>query len=240
MSVLPFEGTHPILFGAARMADGTRIRDGYLCRPDLAGSYANVVLVPSMAGITSGVKDLCRRIARYGIAVVAMDPHRGDGPGRGASDDEVAAAYADASDSRVASDLEGVVRWLRSPGTEWADPDRIGLLGLGTGGRWALLSAAQLPIRAVAVCYSPLGPVAERDGAAHDAVAGLDVPLLGLYGRDDQTAPAADVAAARATQPRSEWVIYEDTDHGFLDDGRETYDPIAAKDALERLVKFFS
>ena len=180
MSVLPFEGTHLILFGDVRIADGSRIRDAYLARPDLAGSYASVVLVPPKAGVTSGVKDLCRRIARHGIAVVAMDPYRGAVPGRGATAEQIEEAFAATSDGRVGRDLAGVVRWLRSPGTEWADPERIGLLGLGTGGRWVLLNAADLPVGAVAVCYSPLDDVGP-------AIEALTEPLLGIYGRADET-----------------------------------------------------
>jgi carboxymethylenebutenolidase len=239
VSVLPFEGTHPILFGGARVVDGTRIRDGYLARPDVAGSHSVVVLVPPIAGLTSGVKDLCRRIARHGIAAFAMDPYRGKGPGRRGTADEAAAAYAAASDARAARDLDGTVRWLRSPGTEWADPDRVGLLGIGTGGRWALLAAADLPIRALAVCYSPLGLVPDREGTALEAIGDVAVPLLGIYGRADATAPATEVTAAREAQPRSEWVIYEEAGHDFLDDGGDTYDAAAAKDAIERLVAFF-
>ncbi len=232
MSVMPHEGTHLILFGSVRMTAGTRIHEGYLSRPDLGGAYATVAIVPTIAGITSGVKDLCRRIARHGIAVVAMDPYRGSGPGRRAGVEDVAAAHAKVPAGRTARDLGAVVRWLRSPGTEWADPERIGVLGLGTGGRTAVVAAPDAGVRAVAVCYSPLGD-------ALDAVAELSVPLLGIYGREDETVDAAVVTEARAAQPISEWVIYEDAGHDFLDDGGATYEPSAANDALDRIVAFF-
>lgn len=231
MSVLPGEGSHVILYGSMGFPARARSLSGYLARPDLAGAYPAVAVAPTAAGITSSVKDLARRLARHGLAVLVLDPHRGDAPGRRASGDEVAAAVAKLTDERVLADLDATLGYLRRPGTEWADPDRIGLLGIGEGGRWALLAAAgDERVRGVALAYAPLDA----------ATAGVRAPVLGLYGKADEAVRADDVAAAHAAIPSSEWVLYDGAGSGFLDDASDSYDPAATKDALDRLVAFFT
>lgn len=234
MSVLKGEdGTHVILYGSTAYPARARSVPCYLARPDLAGSYTAVLVVPPAEGITSSLKDLCRRLARHGLAALVPDLYRGSGPGRRASAEEVAAAVGQLTDRRVLADLDGAADFLRRPGTEWADPHRLGVLGIGTGGRWAVLAAAGDPsLRAVVLAYAPLA-------GALDAVGELTVPLLGLYGKDDEEA-IADVPEAHRRHPGSEWAMYDGVGSGFLDDAGDAYDPAAAKDAEGRLVAFFA
>lgn len=239
MSVLPGEGTHPILYGSARLSARSQIHSGYLARPDLTGSYSTVVIVPPAQGITSGLKALSRRIARRGVAVVAYDSYRGKGPGRDAAADEVAAAYVELSDARVLADLEDVHRFLRGPSTEWADPDRLGLFGIGAGGRLAVLSARQQPtIGAVVVAYAPLLDDPGRVHQAASALSELTTPLLGLHGKADELVPVDQAMSARELNPGTEWVLYQDGHHDFLDDGAPGYDEAVAADAVDRIVAF--
>ncbi len=231
MSVLPGEGTHVILYGSTSFPTRATHLPAYLARPDLAGAYPAVVVVPAAEGVTSGIKDVARRLARHGLAVLVLDPYRGGGPGRRATPEEREAAFARLEDRRVLADLDAGLAYLRRPGTEWADPARLGVLGIGAGGRWVLLGAGEDRVRAIALAYTPLAGL-------DDAV--VRVPLLGLYGRDDESVSASDVEAAHARLPQSEWVLYDGVGGGFLDDGSAGYDPEAAEDALERLVEFFA
>lgn len=100
MSVLPGEGSNVILYGSTTYSVGTRTHGGYLARPDVAGSYPVAML---LGGITSGIKELSRQLARRGLAVVATDWQQ---PGE-------------------ARDLK---RWISAPGTPWADPARVGVV----------------------------------------------------------------------------------------------------------------
>ncbi len=241
MSVLPGEGTHVILYGQVSYPAGTQIGTGYLARPDLAGSYAAVVVAPSWLGITSGLKDVCRRLARHGLAALAVDLYRGKGPARRATADDARAAYSALSDARALADLGDAYRFLRAPGTEWADPDRLGVFGLGIGGRLAVLSAAANPfLRAVAVAHAPLSSDEGRDVQATDVVAELEAPLLGLYGKADELVDVTETSAARRLQPAAEWVIYQDAGHDFLDSASAGFDEGVAEDAVGRLIRFFS
>ena len=71
MSVLSFEGTHPILYGTATLTAGVRHARGYLARPDLEGAFPGVLVVNADLG--SAQKDLCRMLARHGYAALAPD-----------------------------------------------------------------------------------------------------------------------------------------------------------------------
>ncbi len=231
MSVLPGEGTHVILYGSTSFPTRSAHLPAYLARPDLAGSYPAIVTVPAADGVTSSIKDVARRLARHGLAVLVLDPYRGEGPGRRATAEERAAAFARLDDRRVLADLDAGLAYLRRPGTDWADPARLGMLGIGAGGRWVLRSAGEERVRAVAIASTPLAGLED---------ASVRAPLLGLYGRDDEAVGADEVAAAHARIPQSEWVLYDGVGGGFLDDGSDGYDPEAAEDALERLVEFYT
>ncbi len=231
MSVLPGEGTHVILYGSTSFPTRSAQLPAYLARPDLAGAYPAIVTVPGADGVTSGIKAVARRLARHGLAVLVLDPYRGEGPDRRATAEERAAAFGKLDDRRVLADVDTGLAYLRRPGTEWADPARLGLLGIGGGGRWALLAADDEQVRAVALASTPLAGL-------ESAV--VRVPLLGLYGKDDDSIGAGEVAAAHTRLPQSEWALYDGVGGGFLDDGSDGYDPEAAEDALERLVGFFT
>ena len=69
MSVLKGEGKVPILFGSTSIAVGTLTHRGYLARPGLAGEWPTIIVVPSEWGVTSAMKDVCRRLARHETAL---------------------------------------------------------------------------------------------------------------------------------------------------------------------------
>lgn len=239
MSVLPGEGTHVILYGSTRIAARTQIHNGYLARPDLVGAYPTIVVVPDAAGVTSGVKDLARRLARHGLAVLALDLYRGDGPARGDAAAAMA-AYDSLPDGRAISDLGDIYRNLAAPGTEWADASALGLLGIGVGGRLAILSAVNNDaIAAVAVAYAPLMNDEGRSTQASEVIAQLSVPLLGLQGKLDEVVEESQAVEARSLLPRSEWAFYPAGGHGFLDVSGDGYDEAITADAVERLVAFY-
>ena len=230
----------PILFGSVSLPARTRVNEGYLARPDLRGSYPTIVVVSPAWGITSSVTYLCRQVARHGFAVVAPDLYRGDRPSRDVSPEEALARWEKISPRRIEGDLDDTVRFLRSPGTEWSDPDRIGVLGAGIGGHAVVASAPRLGARSVALCYPPLGAGAGTHGRALvELIAEVKVPVLGIFGRDDDTVDLDLLPIARERAPRAEWVLYGGVGHGFLDDDRDGYDPVAAPDAVSRVLHFF-
>ncbi len=229
MSVLKGEGKVPILYGTTSVSAGPVIRTAYLARPDLTGEWPTVIVVAPVWGVTSAIKDLCRRLARHGLAAIAPDVYDGARPPRTADREAAAAAYDAVGDERVIGDIEIVAAFVTNPAGFWSSAEHgFGLLGLGAGGTRALVAAHDDVGDAVCLAYSP--PAAGIP---------VSVALLGLYGRDDDLVPIDDVLAFRDAAPHGEFVIYEGVGHDFLDDSRDGYTPGAAADALDRMTAFF-
>lgn len=207
--MLAHEGTYPILYGTYAVPVGSGHRNGYLARPDRAGQFPTVLLLPE-SGLTSHHKDLSRRMARQGLATVAIDL-----PG----DLDEATRTVDETHEFV---LAG----------EWALEDHLGILGLGTGGLPGLAFAAEQPaVQAVVLVSTPI----EDSGPLAAALPRVSVPLLGLYGADE---PPASRIAADLIQ-NATFVMFRGVASGFMDDGSGGFDAAASLEAQRRLVEFF-
>jgi carboxymethylenebutenolidase len=233
LAVLSHEGTYPILYGSWPIPVGTAHRDGYIARPDEAGRFPVVFVVPDINGLTSFEKDLCRRLARQGFAAITIDPY-------GGADDPLA-AYNATSDRRSLTDLEEIHEFVLSEDVEWNLGDRVGLLGLDVGGRFALITAATKAWGAALVlAYTPLSGDEDREYQVADYLDHLPVPVLGLYGAADQLIDVTTVDEAQQRNSHGQWLLYEAAAHAFLDVDSDDYLEGAAEDAFARIVAFFS
>ncbi|NNC75558.1 MAG: hypothetical protein HKN93_08625 [Acidimicrobiia bacterium] len=182
MSVLPGEGTVPILFGSMRVAVGPRIHDAYLTRPDLTGAWPTVILLT--ADPASSTRAFARRLARNGLAVVVTAP--------GASSD--------------------VRSFVANPASDWSSgQDGRGLLGIAAGGEAAFDGKADA-VAVIGVGFEPgvsaASPVLAlfgQDDPASASVEALRAALpqaeVVLYGGvgagfHDDAAPGFDLAAS--------------------------------------------
>lgn len=233
MAVLSHEGTYPIMYRSYAVPVGAGYRPGYLARPDRAGVFPVVVVVPDLDGLTSFEKDLCRAFARHGIAALTLDLYR-DRSGDPIHD------YQSLSDRQAMTDLDEVADFLASEDIDWTTAGSVGMLGLDIGGRFALAMAAHRPwVRALALCYTPLTGDEDREIQAADLLETLPVPVLGLYGADDDLISAETVDEAQRRNTTGQWLLYEGAKHGFLNIDGDTFDNDAAADAAQRLVQFF-
>ncbi len=208
MSVLAHEGTYPILYGSYDLPVGSGHSPGYLARPDQAGRFPGVLVLP-VVGPTSHHKDLCRRLARHGFAAVAVD--------LSSTEDEAVAV------------IDEVYEFVMSADVTWAVEDQLGIVGLEAGGGPGLIYAADHPeIRAVAL----VSTVLEEEGPVASVLPRLVVPVLGLYG----ALSGAPLNGGRIRQ--ASFVVYEGVAGGFFDDGSVDYDAAASADAHRRLVDF--
>ncbi len=235
MSVLKGEGKVPILFGTSSIAAGSRTHEGYLARPDLAGEWPTVLVVPDVFGVSSSVKDLCRRIARQGFAAIGVDPYEKKPPGRSLAHDEITASYHRLDTDRVLRMILDVVRFLRNPAGFWSSAEHgYGVLALGEGLRFVLplLTAAQPEVLGLAY-------TAQTD-ESNARLARFGGPILGVWGGDDEVVDLTGARRLREEHRRTEIVMYGGVGHAFLDDGSDDYDFAAAQDALDRLAEFFA
>jgi dienelactone hydrolase len=67
----------------------------------------------------------------------------------------------------------------------------------------------------------------------------LPVPVLGLYGTEDELIALSTVDEAQRRNDHGQWLLYEEAGHSFLDVEAEGYSADASADAHPRLVDFF-
>lgn len=237
MATLPHEGTHSVIYGHVTVPVGSGYRRGYLARPDQAGRWPVVVLAPDLDGLGSHEKYVARRLARRGIAVLAVELYP-ESPGR---DPEAGLrAYNGLTDKEGLRVVDEAHAFLSSDDIEWALADRVGILGLDVGGRFALIAGAHRPwVAATAVAYTPLTGDEERDFPVAEMLNHLATPVLGLYGSEDTLIDPDSVDEAQARNPGGQWLLYEGAGHGFLDEVGENFDPASFEDAIVRLADFF-
>ena len=224
------EGKYMIISGSYRLPVGRDLQ-AYISRPDLSGSCPTIIVAHGPWGLTSHVKSVCRRLARYGFAAVCPDLYRGSLSTRLSDQGEAAALFATIPSGRAAHDLVEAFSNVEASGTEWSDADRIGILAFGAGATAAFEAAARIDtLAAMALLYAPVSA---------DQLAGTEVSILGLYGAEDELVPAADVRAAREAAGRGEFAFYGGVGHDFVDETRDGYDYASAEDAYGRIIGFF-
>ena len=232
MAVLAHEGTYPILYGSWPIPVGAAHRNGYIARPDEAGKVPVVFVVPDLDGMSSFEKDLCRRLAREGFAALTIDIYGTKG--------EPLDLYNSLTDDRALSVLDELQQFVTSDDVDWNVEDHVGILGVDVGGRFGLIKAATRDwARSLALCYTPLTGDEEREHQVADYLDHLPVPVLGLYGAEDDLIDPATVDEAQRRNDHGQWLLYEGVGHGFLDIDGEGFDQSAADDALARLFAFF-
>jgi carboxymethylenebutenolidase len=211
----------------------------YVARPKDGGRGPAILVIQEAFGLNNHMKDVTRRIAAEGYTALAPDMFWRGGKGRAVGYDELPAAIGmmqALKDDEVVKDLGGAIAWLEKQPSVRAD--RIGITGFCMGGRISYLAACELPdkIRAAVPFYGGGIPV--------DKTAKLRSPVLAFFGEKDAFIPLESVEALKTVAKKHgkqvEVVVYPGADHGFFCNERASYQAAAAKDAWERLKKFFA
>lgn len=232
MAVLSHEGTYPIMYGSIPVPVGAGHRTGYLSRPDEAGKVPVVFVLPDLNGLSSFEKDICRRLAREGFAALSVDVYGKPGDGLD--------LYNSTPDDQVLHVIDELHQFVLSDDVDWNVEEKVGILGCDIGGRFGLIKAATRDwVKSLAVCYSPLTGDEEREHQVAEYLDHLPVPVLGLYGAEDELIDTGTVDEAQRRNDHGQWLLYEGVGHGFLDIDGDGFDQGAADDALARLLAFF-
>jgi len=207
--------------------------EAYFARPVDADDQPSVVVLHHMPGYDRASKEIVRTFAAYGYAALMPNLHHRYAPGAKATD--AAAAARDAGgvpDEQCLGDVEGGIRMLRS---RQECNGRVGVIGYCSGGRQSFMVACTLDVDAAVDCY---GGRADIELAPR-----LRCPLLGLFGADDQSPSAEDVAAmAKALEANGkdfDFHSYDGAGHAFFSVDRPSYRVDAAKDGWKQIWAFF-
>ncbi|MBY0431640.1 MAG: dienelactone hydrolase family protein [Rhodospirillales bacterium] len=216
----------------------------YRAMPAQGGPFPVVLVVQEIFGVHEHIRDVCRRLAKLGYYAIAPELYarQGDVSRMTGINEIISKVVSKVPDSQVMDDLDSVAVYAGASGK--GDVERLGITGFCWGGRAVWLYAAHNPkIKAGVAWYGLLAePMWDKTApTALQAAAELKAPVLGLYAGKDKFIPESDVEKMRqATQGKgAEIVFYPQAEHGFHADYRPAYDPVAAKDGWERLVRWF-
>ncbi|MFO8233765.1 MAG: dienelactone hydrolase family protein [Longimonas sp.] len=243
--VQPPEGpvtTETVTYGTSD--DGTEWT-GYYAAPEDADSLRNarglsadaslpgVVLIHEWWGLNDNIRAMADRLAAKGYQVLAVDLYEGEVAG---SPDDASSLMEDAMERGevLGRHLESARTFM----TEEQGTPQIGVMGWCFGGYWSLQAALNAPNNwdGTVIYY---GDVSE---ASADAVAGLEMPVLGIFGGDDGSIPTENVEAftehLRNGDVEADIRIYEGAGHAFANPTGTNYVPEAATDAWTRTLDF--
>lgn len=211
------------------------------------GERAMGVLVAQEAyGVNGHLAGVCRRLGEAGYAALAPELYHRSGNGLVVDYSNFEPArplLAGLSAEGVTNDLLSALSFLDAHPA--VDPARIGIVGFCVGGWVSFLAACRTHVSAAVVFYG--GGIAtprpkSRLPALLPEAEKISCPVLGLFGAEDASIPAADVAAIRerlsALGKRSEIVTYPGAGHGFFCEQRPSYRADAAADAWKRTLEW--
>lgn len=216
MAVQTGEGTVEIIYGSTSVPGGPRTLGGYLARPALEGEWPTVLIFGPDPTPTSTVKNMCRVLARHGLAALAPD----------------------VTDSHEVNESisQTVASFLADPTGEWSNGQfGYGVIGFGVG----VYDATRLAeIEGRTLCGAIVG--ATIDDLAADSLVEAAIPVLAILSREDESTDAEASLATRDRAPQTTFVLYSDGAEGFWDESAEGFDEELQTDVVERLVEFFT
>jgi carboxymethylenebutenolidase len=209
-----------------------------LARPADGGRRPAVLVIQEAFGLNGHIKAVARRIAGEGWVTLAPDLYWRAGKGRTVGYDQLAEAIAlmqSLDDAQIISDVGGAIAFLgRHPSVR---ADRVGITGFCMGGRVSYLAACALSDQ-ITACVPFYG-----GGIPVERTPALKAPVLAFFGAEDAFIPLDDVERLRTALAtngkRAEVVVYPGADHGFFCDERRSYHPEVARDAWDRMTRFF-
>lgn len=204
-----------------------------------------VLILHDINGPNDFYRDLARRLAAAGYVALLPDLFHRMEPLAEPTREATRARGAQLDQAQTLGDIHASLIWL---GEHEATTGQVGTVGFCMGGTLVMLAAARDPLPAASVAFYGF-PVRERTPVAtkrpidDDEVAGVESPLLLLWGDQDSGVGMDNVAAYQEALARysktAETVIYPGLGHGFL-----TFDPNSpafdgSQDAWERTLAFF-
>ena len=217
----------------------------YRAMPATGKNFPIVLVLQEIFGVHEHIQDICRRFAKLGYLAIAPEMFARLGDVSQLSNiQEIRKVVSKVPDAQVMSDLDATVAWAASSAK--GNINKLGITGFCWGGRIVWLYAAHNPkVKAGVAWYGRLvgenTPLTPKHPV--DIAAGLKVPILGLYGGNDDGIPVETVEqmrkALKAGGNTSEIVLYPDTPHAFFADYRPSYRKEQAEDGWKRLQAWF-
>lgn len=235
--------------GEVSVRSGNVSIPAYRAQPRSRTHLPVIVVVHEIFGVHEHITDICRRLAKLGYLAIAPDlfAREGDASKYPSIQQLMDDLVDHVPDQQVLGDIDATFAWA---GEHGGDLKRAGITGFCWGGRITWLYAERNAHLKAAVAW--YGRVVGEHTAIMptypvDDVAGLRVPVLGMYGRQDSSIPQDTLAqmktaiAQQAPQAgrTSQIVVYDDAGHAFFADYRPSYRKADAEDGWRRAIAWF-
>jgi carboxymethylenebutenolidase len=211
-----------------KASDGHEL-DAYVSRPNGA-PVAGLVVVQEAFGVNSHIRSVADGYARDGFLAVApafFDRiERGVEVGYTGEDRQKGIALArQINPDDAVKDMAAALQFLTQEKV-----GKSGVIGYCFGGPMAWLAATRLnPAAAVGYYGGNIGRFAQEKPHC---------PVMLHFGMLDKHIPKEEIDKVKALHREVQIFWYENADHGFNCDQRESYNPAAAKLARERSLAF--
>ncbi|MBI1402454.1 MAG: dienelactone hydrolase family protein [Porphyrobacter sp.] len=226
--------------------------DGFFVQPE-KGNHPGVILWPDIASIREAKRNMARRLAGEGYAVLVVNPYYRDVTGEQFADfatfisdggfKKVGPWRAKLDAAAIMRDAEASVDWLdRQKGVDQAQG--IGTQGYCMGGPFTIWSAAAVPSRIKAAASFHGGGLVREDNpmSPHKVLDKVDAALLiAVAQNDDAQDPQAKevfAAAAEAAGVPAKVEVYP-ADHGWMVPDSPAYDAAAAAKGEAELLALY-
>ncbi len=207
-----------------------------------------VLVIQEIFGVHEYIADTARRFAKAGYLAIAPElfAREGDPSSYGEVAKLIAEVVSKVPDRQVMADLDATVKWA---GANGGDVSKVGITGFCWGGRQTWLYAAHSKNILAGVAWYGRLVGAQNDLTPRnpvDVAAGLNGPVLGLYGAADTGIPLDTVdkmktvlATGNAAAKASQFVVYPDAPHAFHADYRPSFRKEPAEDGWKRALAWF-
>jgi carboxymethylenebutenolidase len=222
----------------------------YRAMPDTKNKKFPVVLVVhEIFGVHEWIQDVSRRFAKLGYMAIAPALYARQGDVKTITEIRQLQRdiFSKIPDTQAMSDLDSTVAWAKKNS---GNTGKLSITGFCWGGRITWLYAAHNPkVDAGAAWYgrlmyaenatkNPVQPTMPLDVAKN-----LKVPVIGLYGGQDQGIPLDTVQRMedelKKGKSKSKIVVYPNAGHGFHADYRTGFNKEASEDAWQKLQAWF-
>ena len=219
---------------------------GYMVIPKEGKAPFPTVLVTMEAfGLNNQIKGVCDLYAHYGYAAIAPDIY----DGATFSYDKVGDAVAKLKtlkDEIVVKQFGQTLDFVaKQPEMR---SDAVGIIGFCMGGRYSFLISAMFPDRIhSAVCFYGAGIAPAKDPVGRVSllplVPKIKAPVMFIYSAEDESIKGDEHAriAEAMTDARKRYIlsVTPNTQHGFMNEARSTYNESAAMEAWDMAFGFF-
>ena len=205
---------------------------GYLARPaGVDGPLPGIIVIHEWWGLNDNIRSMTEQLAAQGYQALAVDLYGGKSADTRDGAMELMSASMEKTEA-LTDNVKQAFAYLEGDG------QKVGTIGWCFGGGWSLQTALALPdqVDATVIYYGRL--VTDQD-----ALAPLQMPILGLFGAEDQGIPVDSVnafeASLNALGKDAAIHIYEGADHAFANPSGTNYQAEPAQDAWAKTLAFF-